>query len=310
VTSFILEGPPNNWPTLPPIGRPIANTQIYILDRNLQPVPIGIPGELHIGGVGLARGYLHLPELTAEKFIPDPFCDDSQARLYKTGDLARYRPDGNIEFLGRMDHQVKIRGFRIELGEIEVVLAQHPAVCEAVVNVHEPLPGDKRLAAYVVADPSPVPTSSELRRFLKQKLPDYMVPSAFVFVEAFPLTSSGKIDRCSLPAPDASRPELEGGYVAPRTPTEEILASVWAEVLGMEKVGIHDNFFELGGHSLPAMQVISRIHRACSEDLPIRALFDSPTVAELAQCLLIAMATSDQQIAGTAPSIPSDGDEF
>ena len=196
------------------IGRPIANTQIYILDPHLQPVPLGVPGELHIGGAGLARGYLNRPELTAEKFIPDPFSNEPGARLYQTGDLARYLPDGNIEFLGRLDHQVKIRGFRIELGEIETALNTYPAVREAVVVAREDNPGDKRLVAYVVLGQEQALTISDLRGFLKQKLPDYMVPSAFVALDALPLTPNGKVDRRALPAPDLSKLESDGVYVA------------------------------------------------------------------------------------------------
>ena len=269
----------------PPIGRPIANTQIYILDDHLQPVPVGIPGELYIGGVGLARGYLNRFELTAEKFIPNPFSDDPGARLYKTGDLVRYLSDGNIEFLGRMDHQVKIRGFRIELGEIEAVLSQHPTVQETVALVRENQAGDKRLVAYVVPNSEQVATISELRHFLKEKLPDYMVPSAFVFLEAFPLTPNGKVDRKALPMPDQTRPELEETFVAPRTPVEEILAGIWANVLDLKQVGVHDNFFELGGHSLLAMQLVSRISTAINLHISVSLLFLYSTIAELAVAL-------------------------
>ena len=283
VTAFTLTGSPSGWPALPPIGRPIANTQIYLLDRNLQPVPVGVSGELYIGGDSLARGYLNRPELTAEKFISNPFSDEAGTHLYKTGDLARYLPDGNIEFLGRLDHQVKIRGFRIELGEIEAVLSQHLAVQETVVIVREDTPSDKRLVAYLVIKQEPFPTINELRSFLKEKLPDYMVPSAFMFLDALPLTPNGKVDRQALPAPDRVRPELESTFVAPRTPVEEVLAGIWAKVLGLEQVGIHDNFFELGGHSLLATQVISRLRDAFQVELPLRSLFEVPTVADLAE---------------------------
>ena len=271
--------------TPPPIGRPIANTQIYLLNSQLQPVPIGVPGELHIGGVGLARGYLNRPELTAEKFISNPFSNESGARLYKTGDLARYRPDGNIEFLGRIDHQVKIRGFRVELGEIEVMLGQHPDVRDVVVLAQEDEPGEKCLVAYVVPVPEHPPTMSELRDFLTQKLPEYMSPSAFVMLDSLPLTPNGKIDRRALPAPDHARPELSGTFVAPRTPIEEMLAGIWAEVLRLDQVGIHDNFFELGGHSLLATQVISRLRDTFQVDVPIRSLFEITTVATLVERL-------------------------
>ncbi|WP_257236847.1 phosphopantetheine-binding protein [Nostoc sp. 'Peltigera malacea cyanobiont' DB3992] len=265
----------------PTIGRPLANTQVYILDSHLQPVPIGVVGELYIGGAGLARDYLHRPDLTSEKFIFNPFSNQLDARLYKTGDLARYLSDGNIEFLGRRDHQVKIRGFRIELLEIEAVLAQHPMVQETIVLVRE-YASEQRLVAYVVPQQEP-PVSSTLRNFLKEKLPEYMIPAAFVFLEAFPLTPNGKRDRRALPAPDTSQRNLEIDFVAPLTPTEHELASIWLEVLRLKQVGIHDNFFELGGHSLLAIQVISRIMEAFSVDFPLRYLFENPTIAELAQ---------------------------
>jgi amino acid adenylation domain-containing protein len=267
-----------------PIGQPIANTQIYILNSHMQPVPIGVPGELYIGGAGLARGYFNRPDLTADKFIPHPFSTEPGARLYKTGDLARYLPDGNIEFLGRLDSQVKIRGFRIEVGEIEAVLRQHPTVRESVVSVREQAPTDKRLVAYVIAHPKlDPPTSGELRSFLKQRLPEYMVPYAFVTLEAFPLTPNGKIDRKALPAPDSSSIASASTFVAPRTPVEEMLAGLWAEVLGIEWVGIYDNFFELGGHSLLATQVISRVRNNFAVELPLRSLFEEPTLAGLSQ---------------------------
>ena len=265
-----------------PIGRPIANTEVYLLDSNLAAVPVGVTGEVYVGGDGLARGYLNGPELTAERFIPNPFSREPGARLYKTGDLARYLPDGNIEFLGRIDHQVKIRGFRIELEEIETVLADHPGVHQSVAIVREDEPGKNRLAAYVVAKPEFAPTTSDLRGFLKDKLPEYMVPSAFVMLDALPLTPNGKLDRKALPAPDPSRPDLETRFVAPRTPVEETLARIWTEVLKLEAVGVHDNFFDLGGHSLLATQVVSRMRHALQVEFPLRALFENPTVANLA----------------------------
>src|SRR4028119_825011 len=258
----------------PPIGRPIANIQVYILDAQLQPVPIGIPGELYIGGAGLARGYLNQPELTAYRFILNPFTNEQGDRLYKTGDLARYLSDGNIEFLGRLDDQIKIRGFRIELGEIEAVLGQHPAVQEAVVVVREDVPGNKRLVAYVVVNQLAAPTIPHLQQFLKQKLPEYMVPSAFVQLSALPLTPNGKIDRRALPAPDTSRPSGEGAYVAPQTPVEEMVAGIWTDVLEVKQVSIHDNFFDLGGHSLLATQLISRLRDTFGVDFPLRGLFE------------------------------------
>jgi amino acid adenylation domain-containing protein len=265
-----------------PLGLPIANTQIYILDSYLQPVPIGLPGELYIGGDNLARGYLNRPELTAEKFIPNPFDTQAKTRLYKTGDLARYLPDGNIEFIGRIDDQVKIRGFRIELGEIEAVLGKHPDIAQAVVVAQENEMAQKRLVAYLISEQKQAPSSSELRCFLTSKLPEYMVPSAFVILQSFPLTSNGKVDRRALPAPDEMRPELTENFVAPRTNIEEVLAVIWAEVLKLEKVGIYDNFFELGGHSLLATQVISRVRQAFQVELPLHRLFESATVADFA----------------------------
>ena len=264
------------------IGRPIANTQIYILVAHLQPAPIGIAGELYIAGLGLARGYLNSPELTAEKFIPNPFSDDPNTRLYRTGDLARYRSDGNIEFLGRIDNQVKIRGFRIELGEIEAMLAQYPSIQQAVAVVREDTPGDKRLVAYVVACTDSAASASELHHFLQQKLPEYMVPTAFVFLEGLPLTPNGKLDRKALPLPDQTRPELAETYIAPRTPVEELLAQIWANVFKLDKVSIYDNFFDLGGHSLLASQVISRVRDVFQIELPVRALFEAPTISQLA----------------------------
>ncbi|WP_322745353.1 non-ribosomal peptide synthetase [Nostoc sp. LEGE 12447] len=261
-----------------PIGRPIANTQIYLLDSHLQPVPIGIYGELHIGGVGVARGYLNRPDLTDKKFIPNPFSNQPESRLYKTGDLARYLPDGNIEYLGRIDHQVKIRGFRIELGEIETVLCQHLAVREAVV-VQE----NQSLLAYVVFHHNVAHSINELRNYLQQHLPEYMIPSAFVLLDSLPLTPNGKVDRRALLVPEQTRPELEETFVAPRNPTEEMLVGIWVKILGIQQVGINDNFFELGGHSLLATQVISQVRKAFGLEIPLRNLFASPTIAELAK---------------------------
>jgi aspartate racemase len=280
-----------------PIGRPLANRAIYILDQRGNPVPIGVHGHLHIGGAGLARGYLNRPELTAEKFVPDPFRAEAGARMYKTGDLARYRPDGNIEFLGRADHQVKIRGFRIELGEIEAVLGQHPAVREAVVLAREDALDDpstslrtgpstslrtgKRLVAYAVADS----TADELRRFLKDKLPGYMVPAVVVLLDALPVTPSGKVDRQALPEPDRFRPELEGVFVAPRDDLELQLAHIWEEVLGVRPVGVRDDFFELGGHSLLAVRLFALIEKQLGKKLPLTAVFQGATIEHLAGVL-------------------------
>jgi len=265
------------------IGRPIANTWIYILDSNLQLVPIGIPGELYIGGEGLAQGYLNRPELTAEKFIPNRFSADPTARLYRTGDLARYLPDGCIEHLGRLDFQVKVRGYRIELGEIEAVLRQQEAVAETVAVAREDTPGEKRLVAYLVPKGGTGPSFEMLRTFLKAKLPDYMVPSSFVCLEALPLTPNGKIDRRALPPPEGTQMDSSRGYVAPRTPVEEVLVGIWSEVLGRRQVGIHDNFFDLGGHSLLATRVTTRIREALQVDVPLRSLFESPTVEGLVE---------------------------
>lgn len=268
----------------PPIGRPIANTQIYILDAELEPVPIGVVGELYIGGVGSARGYLNQTDLTAQQFIPHPFSSEPGTRLYKTGDLARYRHDGNISFLGRIDEQVKLRGFRIELGEIETVLTQHPAVQEAVVIVREDVAGDKRLVAYIVPNQEQAITPDDLRCFLQEKLPHYLVPSAFVLLEALPLTPNGKVNRHALPAPSKANPRLPE-YVAPRTPTEETLAKIWAQVLNLERVSIYDNFFELGGDSLLSMRLMEQINEQFAQKIPLSNLFLAPTIARLASTL-------------------------
>ncbi|MGB6648698.1 MAG: amino acid adenylation domain-containing protein, partial [Bacteroidota bacterium] len=263
-----------------PVGRPIANIQFHILDAMFNPVPVGVPGELHIGGVALARGYLNRPDMTAERFIPDPFHAEAGVRMYRTGDLARYLSDGSVEILGRMDHQVKIRGFRVELGEIEAALRTHHEVQEVVVLVREDSPGIKRLTAYIVPDQDPGPSAGSLRDFLKERLPDYMVPSAYVVMDEFPLNSNEKVDRKSLPVPDMEAEEEERGV--PRTPVEEMLAGIWSQVLGVEKVGINDNFFDLGGHSLLATQLTSRIRKAFGVELPLRTIFEYSTVAGVA----------------------------
>ena len=266
----------------PTIGRPVANTQAYVLDRNLQRVPVGVAGELYLSGDGLARGYLNRADLTAEKFLPHPLSRERGARFYKTGDLARYKSNGEIEYLGRNDQQVKIRGFRIELGEIEETLEQHPAIREAVVIAREDYAGEKRLVAYIVAtDPAGELSLVELRSHLKQHLPDHFIPSAFVQLAELPQTPNGKVDRRALPAPDGSRPDLEKAYVAPRTQVEEEIAAIWQDVLRIERVGVHDNFFELGGHSLLATQVISRVRESLRLEVPLRSIFESPTVEGL-----------------------------
>jgi amino acid adenylation domain-containing protein len=270
---------------VPGIGRPIANTRAYVLDRQLQPVPIDVPGELYLGGAGVARGYLGRPALTAERFVPDPFGPSAGAepggRLYRTGDRVRWRPNGTLEFLGRLDQQLKLRGFRIEPGEIETVLGRHPAVRTAVVIAREDVPGDPRLVAYVVPEGGPLDVR-ELRHFLEQRLPEYMVPAAILVLESVPLSPNGKLDRSALPPPGGTEPGDREGYVPPRTPVEEILADIWATVLRLERVGIRDNFFALGGHSLLATQVVSRVRAAIGVELPLRALFEEPTVADLA----------------------------
>ena len=290
ISTFTLTNSVDTWPLLPPIGRPISNTQIYILDKYLQPVPIGVPGELYIGGVSLARCYLNRPQLTQDKFILNPFDETGEGKLYKTGDLARYLSDGNIEYLGRIDNQVKIRGFRIELGEIETLLNQHGDVQVSTIIVREDHPGQKQLVAYIVPQKKIIPTSSELRQFMKAKLPDYMIPSAFVILKALPLTPSGKVNRRALPAPDLLS-EIADQFVAPRNPIEEKLALIWSQVLRLEKVCIHNNFFELGGHSLIATQVMSRLPEAFGISLPLRSLFESPTIAQLSEVILRELKT-------------------
>ena len=266
-----------------PIGRPINNTQVYILNPQLQPMPIGAIGEIYVGGDGLASGYFNRPELTIERFVPNPFSEQSGAKLYKTGDLARYFADGNIEFLGRIDNQVKIRGFRIELGEVEAVLSQYPTIQKSVVILREDKPADKRIVAYFVPIPEQEVSVTELRNFFKQKLPDYMVPNAFVAMDSLPLSPNGKIARKELPAPDGTNLNLQQNYVPPRNPTEQQIADVWAQVLNLEKVGIHDNFFELGGHSLLATQIIARLRKSFAVELSLRTFFEVPTIGDLGE---------------------------
>ncbi|HEX8559853.1 MAG TPA: amino acid adenylation domain-containing protein [Pyrinomonadaceae bacterium] len=265
-----------------PIGPPIANTRFYVLDGFMNPAPVGIYGELWIGGDGLAQGYLNRPGLTAERFVPDPFSAEPGARLYKTGDAARYLEDGSLEFGGRLDHQVKVRGFRIELGEVEAALARHLRARAAVVVAREDRPGEQRLVAYVVCDEGRSPSPGEWRDFLKESLPEYMIPSLFVRLDALPLSPNGKVNRRLLPAPDASRPELRRAYAAPRTPTESRLVEIWTNVLALERVGVGDDFFELGGDSILATRLASRVRRAFGVELPLRDLFWKPTVRELA----------------------------
>lgn len=267
------------------IGRPIANTQVYLLDAHLQPTPIGVPGELFIGGDGLARGYLNRPELTAERFLPHPFGDHPNARMYRTGDLARYRPDGSIEHLGRLDFQVKLHGFRIELGEIETVLSEHPTVQQSVVIVREDMQREKYLVAYVVIAQPQICSISDLREYVRERLPNYMIPSAFVILESFPLTPNGKVDRNRLPVPDHFRPQLRKAYVPPEDMLELRLVRIWEEVLGISPIGTDDNFFELGGHSLQAAQLIGQLHQNFGKEIPLVTLLRGGTIKHCAAAL-------------------------
>lgn len=276
------------------IGRPIPDLQVYVLDKHNSLLPIGVPGEMCVGGAGLARGYLNRPELTSQKFIPDPFSNKSGARLYKSGDLARYLPNGELEYLGRIDHQVKIRGFRIELGEIEALLRQHPAVRETVLSLREDRPGDKQLVAYIVANSEQLPITSELRNWLKAQLPDYMIPSAFVLLEALPLTSNGKVDTRALPTPNTARPELDEACVAPSTSEEKALVEIWVQVLGVEQVGIHDNFFALGGDSIRSIQVLSKA-KEHGLSLSLQQIFQHQTIHQLAQEITTAISVAIAQ---------------
>jgi acyl carrier protein len=262
------------------IGRPIANEKLYVLDPDLQPVPVGVAAELYIGGQGLARGYLKRPELTAEKFVPDPFSGQAGARLYRTGDRVRYRRDGNLEYLGRTDHQVKVRGFRIELGEIQTALEQHPAIQQSAVMVVERGDGDKRLVAYVMFQAGNKPTRSELAAFLREKLPGYMVPSYFVPLERFPLNQNGKLDCQALPKPELSE---ETTYTPPRNTWERKIAQCWKEVLGIERIGVKETFFDLGGHSMLLPRLNTRLEQALNCSIPILVLFQHPTIESLAR---------------------------
>jgi amino acid adenylation domain-containing protein len=276
------------------IGRPIANTRVYILDPKLQPVPVGVVGELYLGGAGVGRGYRNQPQMTAERFLKDPFVHEPKARLYRTGDLARYLEDGNVEFLGRADDQVKVRGFRIELGEIESALAAHPGVKHAVVLAREdPETGEKRLVGYVVLHREPPTTVEALRQHLGGQLPEYMVPSALVILDKLPLNANGKVDRQALPSPEAAGQAQPRPYLAPRTPVEEVVANIWAEVLRLPQVGAEDNFFALGGHSLLATQVVSRIRRVLGVEFPLRMMFEAPTVEKLAERIEVARRSEE-----------------
>jgi acyl-coenzyme A synthetase/AMP-(fatty) acid ligase/acyl carrier protein len=288
--------------TPPPIGRPVANTRAYVLDARLGPVPAGARGELYLGGGGLARGYLGRASLTAERFIPDPFSGEPGGRLYRTGDVARHLADGRLEFVGRADDQVKVRGFRIELGEVEAALLLHEGLERVVVVARGDARGSLRLVAYVVArDGASPPQAEVLRQHLRERLPEYMIPQSFVPLAALPLTPNGKVDRAALPEPDELRREAAGEFVAPRNATEEALSRSWGEVLGLKHVGVHDNFFELGGHSLLATQAMSKLTETFGLELPLRALFESPTVAGLAA----AVAAAQAEGAGARLAAPS-----
>ena len=297
VTSHVLDCDIDNWPNEAPIGKPIANTQIYLLDQQQQPVPIGVSGELYIGGECLANGYLNQPELTAERFISNPYSNEPDSRLYRTGDLCRRLPGGTLEFMGRCDDQIKLRGFRVELGEIESALLAHPDVAQAVVVVRDNQADDQRLIAYCVPHESTTLEISSIKRELKDLLPDYMLPSAFVELETFPLTNTGKLDRRALPVPDDSRPELDVGYVAATTEQQKQLVEIWQELLKLEQIGIHDNFFELGGHSLLAMRLLAIVDRRLSITYSLKDFFQNPTIDGLIQ-------TSDKPIA-VAPELLS-----
>ncbi|TCP59140.1 amino acid adenylation domain-containing protein [Tumebacillus sp. BK434] len=285
----------------PVIGRPLPGTKAYVVNAHLQPVPVGVAGELLLGGDGLARGYLHRPDLTAEKFIVSPFSSDPNERLYRTGDLVRRLPDGTLDYISRLDHQVKVRGFRIELGEIEAVLGAHECVQDATVIVREDTAGDQRIVAYVVAAGHTEPTQAELRSTVKEKLPDYMVPTAFVLLEALPLTPNGKVDRRALPAPEASSLERENEYVAPRTETEQTLAAIWSDLLRVEQVGLYDNFFALGGHSLIATQMISRVRQAFQIELPLSLLFEVSVLADFAERMASVRGNAEASVSAITP---------
>ena len=292
-----------SYPAGPPIGKANSNFKLYVLDSYTNPLPVGVPGELCVSGIGLARGYHNRPDLTAEKFIPNPFSNIPGDRLYRTGDRVRYLADGNVEYLGRMDHQVKVRGFRIELGEIEAVLAKHPHIVDQFVMVREDKPGDKRLTAYVVSDGTEEPNASTIKAFVRQTLPEYMTPSAVVFMDTFPLTPNGKINRNLLPAPELSRSDLSAEYVAPRNETEEKLVAIITELLDVKQAGVHDNFFELGGHSLLATQFMSRLKETFSTELPLRTLFEKPTTAQIAEEIRAVQTDEKQTETTPAPEI-------
>ena len=301
VTYHVCE-PADNEQVIP-IGRPMNNVRIYLLDQFLQPVPIGIPGELYIGGLAPGRGYLNRADLTGAKFIPDPFSETGGERLYRTGDSCRYQPDGAIQFLGRMDHQVKIRGMRLEPGEVEAVLGKHPDVKESVVIAREILAGEKSLVAYVVGNPDSVPAKGELQNFLRERLPEYMVPAAFVILDEIPLTSNGKVNRKQLPAPEDFRMTLEATYVAPQTDVEESIAAIWRTVFKVDKVGIHSNFFDLGGSSLLLAQVHTKLRASLNREIPMIELFKYPTIHSLAKYLSEAAAAQPAADSGRGQAV-------
>ena len=279
-----------------PIGRPVANTRLYILDEKLWAVPVGTIGELFVGGVGVGRGYIGQPARTAETFIPDPFNGECGARLYRTGDLARFLQDGTIEFLGRKDNQVKVRGYRIELGEIEAVLAEHPSIAGAVVVLHESPSGGARLVAYLVTEGGAPLDADSVRRSLKEKLPDYMIPSALVGLTSLPLTANGKVDRRALPSPLSLSALQSPDWVEPRTPAEELLLAIWRSVLGTAQLGVADNFFEVGGDSLLAIQLVAENRKAFQVEFPLRLLFENPSVELLASCIEGAPAAGENSV--------------
>ena len=282
------------------VGRPVGNTQIYILDENQNVLPIGAAGEMYIGGDGLAKGYLKRPDLTAEKFVPNPFDESVRSRLYRTGDLARYRSNGDIECLGRIDHQVKLRGFRIELGEIETFLESHDKIRQAAARLIDAGDTDARLVGYYISADGELPRS-ELREYLRQYLPEYMVPAAYVGLDSFPMTTSGKVDRARLPEPDLVRSSDEA-FVAPRTATERSLAEIWSELLHLDRVGVQDNFFELGGHSLAATRMAIRVRSTFEVELPLREVFEGPTIEKLAEYIETIHWVNQNALAGADPS--------
>jgi acyl carrier protein len=286
-----------------PIGRPIANTRLYLLDPNGQPVPIGVPGELYIGGAGVARGYLNRPELTAEKFVADPFSKDPDARLYRTGDRARYRADGTVEYMGRLDAQVKVRGFRVEPGEIEAALTTHPGVREAAVVLCES-GGAERLVAYLVFEAGAPSAPGELRAYLKKTLPDPMIPAAFVSLEALPLTPSGKLARKALPDPDWNGLRSEGGFRPPRTVVEKTLADIWSQTLSVREIGVEDNFFQVGGDSLLATRILSRVRDAFGVELSLMNVFETSTIEEMAGAIESARRGASAPAASSIEVIP------